>query len=70
MPNETAQEAARAALEDAKAITRPLLESVAALGARGFDKMARQHIEAFRAEADRQAEAAFAAAPDHLKRIG
>lgn len=58
------------ALEDAKAITRPLLESVAALGARGFDKMARQHIEAFRAEADRQAEAAFAAAPDHLKPIG
>lgn len=70
MPNETAQEAARAALEDAKSITRPLLESVAALGARGFDKTARQHIEAFRAEADRQAEAAFAAAPDHLKRIG
>lgn len=66
----TAQEAARAALEDAKAITRPLLETVAALGTRGFNRMARQHIETFRAEADRQAEAAFTAAPDHLKRIG
>lgn len=65
----TVQEAARAALEDAKAITRPFLETVAALGTRGFDKMARQHIEAFRAEADRQADAAFAAAPDHLKNI-
>lgn len=62
----TAQEAARVASEDAKAFTRPLLEGVAALVMRGGDKAA-QHIQFIRADYQRQAEAAAAATPDHLK---
>lgn len=62
----TAQEAARAALEDAKAFSRPLLEGVAALTMPAGDE-AKRHIQAVRDDYQRQAKAAAAAAPDHLK---
>ncbi|WEJ11173.1 hypothetical protein [Sinorhizobium prairiense] len=68
------------AVEEVRAPMRQILKDIATLGAPrfraadfatlgagGFDKLARQHFEAFRAEADREAEAAFAAAPEHLK---
>jgi hypothetical protein len=68
------------AVEEVRAPIRQILKDIATLGAPrfraadfatlgagGFDKLARQHFEAFRAEADRQAEAAFASTPDHLK---
>lgn len=54
------------ALEDAKAITRPLLESVVALNMPDREKLS-QHIRAVRDDYQRQAEAAAAATPDHLK---
>lgn len=54
------------ALEDAKAITRPLLEGVAALAMPDREKLS-QHIRAARDDYQRQLEEAAAAAPDHLK---
>lgn len=64
--DDSAYEAAQAHLDAARQFTRPILGNVASMALRGAS-VAREQVQAVRDNIQRQAEAAVAALPDHMK---